>query len=420
MTAYLQLLQRNPAYTRLWMAQAVSLLGDWFNTIVLAALVTSYAPETSRGLAISGLLLARTLPPLLFSPFAGVLVDRFDRKRLLIASDLLRAVVVLGFLLVDSASDLWLIYLLTVIQFALSTVFEPGRSALLPSVCEPDDLIGANTLGSITWSVMLAAGAAIGGVVAGLVGPSTALVIDSITFLVSALLITQVRLRPAVDIPRADGMPHRRATFSDGLRYLLSNPDIALTTLVKFGGSLGSIDLLMIVYATTFFVIGPEGTVSLGILWSAFGLGAAVGPLLLNRFNDGSIRGMRRLIIVGYAWITVGWLLFGLAGSLAFAAFGLGVKALGSNVYWTYSSVILQKRVPNEYLGRVFAIDMAGFQLSGVLSTLVVGALVDALGSQQARTISLGSAVVSLIPLVLWTAAVVWLERRERVALPAS
>ena len=76
--------------------------------------------------------------------------------------------------------------------------------------------------------------------------------------------------------------------------------------------------------------------------------------------------------------------------------------------------------MPNEYLGRVFAIDMAGFQLSGVLSTLVVGALVDALGSQQARTISLGSAVVSLIPLVLWTAAVVWLERRERVALPAS
>ena len=412
MTAYLQLLQRNPAYTRLWLAQAVSLLGDWFNTIVLAALVTSHSPEESRGLAISGLLIARTLPPLLFSPFAGVLVDRFNRKRLLIASDVLRAIVVLGFLLVDSPSELWLIYLLTVIQFALSTVFEPGRSALLPNVCEPDDLVGANTLGSITWSVMLAAGAAIGGLVAGVVGPSAALVIDSLTFLVSAALITQVQLRPAVNIPRA--------TFIDGVRYLLANPDIAVTTLVKFGGSLGSIDLLMIVYATTYFVVGPEGTVSLGILWSAFGLGAAAGPLLLNRFNDGSIRAMRRLIIVGYAWITLGWLLFGVAGSLAFAAFGLGVKALGSNVYWTYSSVILQKRVPNEYLGRVFAIDMSFFQLSGVLSTLVIGALVDALGTDQARTISLGTAIASLIPLALWTVAVIWLERRERVALPAG
>lgn len=418
MTAYLQLLQRNPAYARLWMAQAVSLLGDWFNTIVLSALVTSYAPETGQGMAISGLLLARTLPPLLFSPFAGVLVDRFNRKRLLIASDLLRAVVVLGFLLVDSPSELWLIYLLTVIQFALSSVFEPGRSALLPNVCEPDDLVGANTLGSITWSVMLAAGAAIGGVVAGLVGTSTALVIDSLTFVISAAFITRVHLRPAVVVPGSDG-PAARATFLDGLRYLRANPDIAVTTLVKFGGSMGSIDLLMIVYATTYFVVGPEGTVSLGLLWSAFGLGAVAGPLLLNRFNDGSIRAMRRLIIVGYAWITVGWLLFGAAGSLAFAAFGLGVKALGSNVYWTYSSVILQKRVPNEYLGRVFSIDMAGFQLSGVLSTLIVGALVDTLGTSQARTISVGTGVVSLIPLVLWAAAVVWLERRERVAAPA-
>jgi MFS family permease len=420
MTAYLQLLQRNPAYSRLWMAQAVSLLGDWFNTIVLATLVTSYSPEETRGLAISGLLLSRTLPPLLFSPFAGVLIDRFNRKRLLIASDLLRAVVVLGFLLVDSPSELWLIYTLTIIQFALSTVFEPGRSALLPNVCEPDDLVGANTLGSITWSVMLAAGAAIGGVVAGLVGTSTALVIDALTFVISAFLITQVRLRPAVDIPRADGQPHRRATFLDGVRYLLANPDIAITTLVKFGGSVGSVDLLMIVYATTYFVVGKDGAVSLGILWSAFGFGAVLGPVLLNRYNDGSVARMRRLIIVGYAWIALGWLLFGVAGSLAFAAFGLGVKALGSNVYWTYSSVILQKRVPNEYLGRIFAIDMAGFQLASVLSTLVIGALVDTLGTEHARTISLGTSVASLAPLALWTLAVMWLERRERAAVAVT
>jgi MFS family permease len=412
MTAYLQLLRRNPAFSRLWLAYAISLLGDWFNTIVLATLIASYAPEESQGIAISGLLLARTLPPLLLSPFAGVLVDRFNRKRLLIASDLLRSVVVLGFLLVDSPDKLWLIYALLVTQFSLSTVFEPGRNALLPNVCAADDLVGANTLGSITWSVMLAMGAIIGGVVASLVGTQAALLIGSLTFIASATLISRIRLMPP-SITVGDSSKHDTSTFMDGLRYLRAHPDIASILLVKLGGSVGSIDNLVIVYATTYFVIGEEGRLSLGLLWSAFGLGSILGPLLLNRFHHGSIPRLRRLIIVGYAWITLGWLLFGVAGSLAFAAFGLGVKAFGSSVYWTYSSVILQKRVPNHYLGRIFALDMAGFQFSTVISTIIVGVLIDELGSAQARNISIGTAFASLVPLVMWVVVVKWLERRE-------
>src|SRR5688500_11690491 len=102
MATYLQMLRRNPNYVRLWLAQAISLLGDWFNTVVLFALVTAYSPESTRGIAISGLLLARFLPPLLVSPFAGVLVDRFNRKHVMIISDLVRAVTVLLLLFANS------------------------------------------------------------------------------------------------------------------------------------------------------------------------------------------------------------------------------------------------------------------------------------------------------------------------------
>src|SRR5512144_2655259 len=102
MSGYIRLLRNNPDYARLWIAQAVSLLGDWFSTIALSTLVVSYAGEQNAGLAVSGLLLARFLPPLLVGPYAGVLVDRLNRKWLMIFSDVLRTIIVLMFLLARS------------------------------------------------------------------------------------------------------------------------------------------------------------------------------------------------------------------------------------------------------------------------------------------------------------------------------
>ncbi|MBZ0288128.1 MAG: MFS transporter, partial [Anaerolineae bacterium] len=164
MPGYINLLRNNKDFSRLWLAQVVSLLVDWFNTVALSALVSQYTDGS--GLAISGLLIARFLPPLIVSPFAGVLVDRFDRKRLLIASDVLRACIVLLLLFAGGRDQLWLIYLMTVFQFILSAVFEPGRSAILPSLVTGNDLLRANTLSNVTWSAMLAVGAIVGGVVA--------------------------------------------------------------------------------------------------------------------------------------------------------------------------------------------------------------------------------------------------------------
>jgi MFS family permease len=419
MSNYRQLLRNNPDYTRLWLAQAVSLLGDWFDTIVLFALVSKFS--NNSGIAVAGLLLARFLPPLLVSPFAGVLVDRLNRKRLLIISDLLRSATVLMFLLATGPEHLGLIYVLTIIQFMLSAVFEPGRSALLPSVVQKSDLVLANTLGSVTWSVMLAAGAAVGGLVAGLFGTGFALVVDSLSFLLSALLIAQIKVRAdAVTAPVSQSTSTApKRTFREGLRYLRANPSTASTLLVKMGGSVGSIDLAMTVYATEYFVLGNNGTLSLGILWSAFGLGAIIGPLILNRFNDGTLSRMRRLIIVGYVWITLGWIIFGAAPTLIIACIGLAVKAMGSSIYWTYSSVLIQRTVPDAYLGRVFSLDIAGFQLTTVLSILLVGGLADTFGSENIRAIVFGTAVVSVIPLAIWAFLVPRLDRRKEAEAEA-
>ncbi len=417
---YIRLLRENPNFKLLWSAQVISLLGDWFNTIVLSTLVVQYSDGS--GLAVSLFLMVRFLPPLLVGPFAGVLVDRFDRKRILVYSNVLRTVVVLGFLLATTPDTLWLIYVLTILQFTLSALFEPGQSAIMPSLVARGDLVIANTLTSITWSVMLALGAIAGGVVAAVFGSATALVIDALTFALAGYLISRIQYNEASVIAETSDMqtpePDESGNFMDGIRYLMANPSIASILLVKGGGSIGNVDTLMTIFATQIFILGTNGQLSLGIMYSAFGVGAILGPLLLNVVNDGTVRRMRRLVILGFLFALIGWLFIGAGWSLFIVSMGLLVRAMGGSVNWTYSSVIIQKSVPDRFLGRVFALDMAVFQLATVLSILLHGGLVDLMGADQIPLISYGTAVVSLIPLLVWIFMLPKMEKREAV-IPA-
>ncbi len=414
MATYLNLLRSNPNFTKMWMAQAVSLLGDWFNTIALSTLVSNYANES--GLAISLFLLCRFLPPLVVGPVAGVLLDRLNRKRLLIFSDVARVFIVLGFLLADSPDKLWLIYVFTTLQFSISALFEPGRNAIAPSIVAEESLVQANLLGSVTWSVMSAVGGALGGFVAGAFGTATALVIDSLTFGVSAILISQIKPRETVSKERSahSSTVQPVTDFVDSVRYVRQHPAIAVTLFVKAGSTIGSLDTLMVIYATSLFVIGDKGAGSLGILWAAFGVGAILGPVLFEQFNDGSVLRLRRLIVFGFGFITAGWMTFAIAPTFAVVALAMVIKAMGGT-NWTYSSVILQKLTADRYLGRVFSLDLMGFQASLVISIIVTGLITDYVGPANVRGVVLGTALISLLPLILWSRAVRWFARHEYI-----
>lgn len=411
MRRYAGLLRDNPEYTKLWVAQVISLLGDWFNTVVLSALVVRYSDGS--GLALSIFLMARFLPPLLVSPFAGVLVDRFNRKHLLIWSNLIRAMIVPLYLLASEPDTLWLIYAITIAQFVLSAIFEPGQSSILPALVKREQLVEANTLVSVTWSVMLALGAVVGGAFAFVFGPSAAIIMDALTFAIAGALIAWVHYTPiSAPVLKVDE-PAEDTSFREGLRYVRRTPSMAAALFVKFGQSIGNVDTLMTIFATQLFVLGANGELSLGILYSAFGVGAFIGPMLTNRWNDGSVPRMRRLIIIGFAAIVVGWFMLGGAFTLVLAVIAIFIRAIGGSINWTYSQIIIQKTAPDEKLGRMFALDMAGFQLATVASTLIHGALIDAAGAENVRTISIWTGVVSLLPLLIWVWLVTWLERRE-------
>src|SRR5258708_34059404 len=139
-------------------------------------------------------MVARFLPSVVMGPLSGVVADRFSRRLIMIAADLLRAVVVLGFLFIRRPDQMWLVYVLTVLQLAFSAFFEPAKTAVIPSIVSDRELVSANAIASVTWSAMLTLGAAMGGLVTGWFGTDVAFILDALTYLLSAALIASVRL----------------------------------------------------------------------------------------------------------------------------------------------------------------------------------------------------------------------------------
>lgn len=397
---------RNTAFRRLWIAQAVSLVGDWFTLIALAVVVSR--ESAGSGFAVGGLLLTQLVPTAFVGPLSGVLADRFDRRRLLVISDLTRVVVVLLLIPAVRAGALPSIYALALLHFTVATVFEPARSALVPGLVGPARLVAATTLTSVTWSVMTALGGVLGGSVLAAVGATTAFVVDALTFAASAALI--VSIGPLTAARVVPGSTAAGLGFRDGLRHLRAHPTTATVLAVKAMTGIGLVDTFLVLYATRVFPRGEGGAASLGLLWACFGVGAMLGPALLNGLNDGSVRRMRRLIVVGSALVVSGLGSLALAPTLATAAIAIVLRGMGGATNWTYSTVILQKLVPDDLLGRVLALDLACLTLSGIFASLAWGWAIDRVG---VRPVLLGVAGVCALAGLAWASSLRWLERRD-------
>src|SRR5436189_575920 len=217
---YGELLRNNRSFRLLWLGQVVSQMGDWFDTIAVYTIALRLT-GSSRSVAL--IMVARFLPTVVLGPGAGVIADRFSRRSIMIASDIMRAIVVLGFLFVRRPDQMWLVYLLTVLQLAFSTFFEPAKTAVIPSIVSDRELVPANAIAAVTWSVMLTLGAAVGGFVAGLFGTNVAFVLDSLTFVASAILIASVHFPHRPKRPKSKLTVSKALGISDtieGARYV--------------------------------------------------------------------------------------------------------------------------------------------------------------------------------------------------------
>ncbi len=400
---YLELLRRNHDFRQLWLGQVVSQLGDWFNTIALYTLILQL---TGSGRAIGLLLVARFLPSVVLSPVAGVVADRFDRRKVMIVSDAGRAVVVLGFMFVRSAEQLWLLYALTVLQLGLSTFFEPAKTAAVPSVVTPRELVAANAITSVTWSVMLTLGAALGGFITGWFGTDAAFVIDSLTYVASAVIIARLRLRRRREAREKTRLTLMRAlgitATLEGIRYMRRRRRVAALLLVKpawcVGGGLLS---LLAVFGEKVFPVGGRAATGIGILYAARGIGTGIGPFLARRLARDTRGAMQTGIGVSFFVAGLFYIAFGQSQSLVAALPALAIAHMGGSVLWVYSTSLLQSSVADEYRGRVFANELALVTLALAASNYATGEALDRFGYSP-RTLAVAIGAFFLLPSVLW------------------
>lgn len=209
---YRLLLTSNADLRRLWTGQVVSEIGDWLNNIAVLALTLQLAGAGHEGAAISVYAIARHLPLFFFGPIAGVTVDRLSRKRVMIAADIARAALALGFMLAAHWSSLALIYIVGASLFSVSAFFNAAKRAAIPNIARgADELLTANSLTASTTAATIAVGSALGGIVATFLGRDIVFVLNAATFLASAAMIW--RLKGATQLARASAK--ERIALSD-------------------------------------------------------------------------------------------------------------------------------------------------------------------------------------------------------------
>src|SRR5450755_3457259 len=224
--SYVRLLRGNRNFRRLWLAQIVSEVGDWFYTLSIYTLLLHL---TGHAGSVALALVLQVLPQTFVGPMAGVVNDRLKRKHVMIAADIIRFVVVLAMLFVRSRSMVWLVYPLLLAETTMAAFFEPARSSVIPNIAAEGEVLVANTLSAATWSVNLLIGASVGGVVAAFFGRDTVFILNALSFLTSAFLIGGMRFAEPHAEAAAPLRPRDLVDFSpvlEGIRYIRSHPTL--------------------------------------------------------------------------------------------------------------------------------------------------------------------------------------------------
>jgi MFS family permease len=369
---YWQLIRQNSRFRRLWTAQLISAAGDWFNSVAVLGLVLQL---TDSGFGASLVLICSSLPSFFLVPVVGPVVDRFDRRNLMIVTNLLAAGIALLFLLVHDMSMLWLLYVALVLLVISASFFAPASNASIPNIVSSEELFAANALSGAAWGIMVMVGSALGGIVSALFGREIAFVVNAISFLVAALLIATITI-PSPKVIKAIAPWH---DFMEGVAYLRRNlPALALVA-VETGWGIGAGGFVLLsVFGEQVFKAGDAG---IGILYSARGFGALIGPFILQEIVGQHTGKLRNAIWISFLLAALGYTVFATSGwldAIWLGCIGLFVAHMGGGIIWTVTSLLLQQTTPDRFRGRVFAVNFGFATLTLGISTLVFGLALEA------------------------------------------
>ena len=408
-SAYWRLVAGNRNFRLLWQAQIVSEIGDWLYSIAIYSLLFEL---TGSAKAVATALVLQVLPQFFVGPTAGVVNDRMSRRRVMIMADLARSVIVVGMVLVHTREMIWLLYVLLFLETTMWAFFEPGRGATIPNItsCEAETLT-ANTLSSTTWSFNLAFGATLGGFVAVWFGRNTVFILNALSFLVSAALLSRMRFR---EPHTADAPPFRVRDLADfspileGVRYVTRDARLLATLLVKAGlGFMGAHWVILPIFGERVFPVRLEGLdphragmLGMSLLMGSRGVGALLGPILGGMWAGQRQPRLRLGIVFGFLCVAVGYVALGVAPSLALAALTVILAHSGGSLVWVFSTTLLQYQTEDRFRGRVLSADFGFLVLAMSLVTWLAGMAIDSGFSVRALSVAVG--LTALVPVTLW------------------
>ena len=384
------LLRREPRFARLWAAKAVSHLGDG---AALVALVVHVQQTQRRGVAVSALLLAGTLPTLL-GPLAGALVDRVDQRRLMLGAQVGQALLYGAMAAV--LPPLPVLLVLVAAAALLATVFAPAGRSVVPRLVPPGELVRANSWMGMALTLQGTVGPAVGGVLVAGAGVRGALWGNAFSFAVSAVLVAGL---PALSPQAADTPPVGLLEGTwEGLRYALGHPVArALVVGLGFGVMFAAVDDVALVFLAREDL--DAGALGYGVLASVYGIGLALGSLSLMRSRaSGATTGFT----VGLLLTGAGGLLTGLAPVLGLAALAQAVAGCGNGLEVVATDTLVQRSVPGSHRGRVFGVVGAATLLGAAIARGLGGVLLDLTSARATFVIGgLGVLLATLVAVML-------------------
>jgi MFS family permease len=408
MTAFLRLLRENRNYRAVWTGQVVSEIGDHFNNIAVLSLAMEHA---NAGLVVTGVFLSRAVPMLIAGPVAGVLLDRMDRRRVMIASDLARAVIALGFIFALTHRENWILFALSAMLMFASPFFTSGRSSILPSIATPEELHTANTMTQTTAWASLTIGTFLGAVGTQF-GYKTAFLFNTLSFLISAFCVSRLHrsggFKPIASLKKSAGGFRE---YVDGLRYMRSVPLFSAIALISVGWASGggAAQVLFSLFGEKVFHAGPMG---IGVIWGCAGIGLLIGGTIAYWLG-------KRITFDQYKW-TIGivyvihggaYVLFSqmptLAWACVFIALSRGAVAISSVLNVSQ----LMHHVDDRYRGRIFATLESLTWSTMMVSMMAAGA---ASTIYSPRTIGAWAGAISSTTAVFWT----WRNLRGKIPEP--
>ena len=401
MRSLLSLLRGNRNYRNVWIGQIVSEIGDQFNNIAVFSLAVA---ATHSGMVITLIFLSRAIPAMLAGPLAGVVLDRVNRKYVMITSDVVRGIVAAGFILEAEHPHAQMLYLLSALLMLASPFFTAGRSAILPSIATREELHVANSLTQSTqWTTQLV-GALLAGVSAAAVGYKWAFAFNSFSFFFSAVCISRLALAGRGFRPPERGLTEAAVVrpwheYAEGLRYIKSVPLILGLLIINIGWASGggAAQILFTVFSEMVFKRGPAG---LGMIYGCASIGLLSGGAIAHTIGRKlSFRDYKRTISIVYVIHGAAYVAFAISPKFAMALFFIALSRAGVGVSSVLNWSQLLRIVPNEFRGRVFSTTESVTWSVMMISMLLAGASSQ---SVNPRVIGVVAGVLSSTTAIFW------------------